>query len=179
MRIGNDFSEAALIALDMAGGPKFHPALCHRQRSGALRLPRRGQAVSRSPVRSWPTTRGRHRGSRANAERRWRALAFRSLLGSALAPADPPGLVASNPPYGVRVGESDPLRNLYAQLGNVLRRRRPGWTLALLSADPRLEEQTRLSFTQAIRTRNGGIPVRLVVARVPERAPTDLTESPR
>jgi putative N6-adenine-specific DNA methylase len=107
--------------------------------------------------------------SRANAKRAGVAddITFVEQAVSSLAPAAPPGLVASNPPYGVRVGETDPLRNLYAQLGNVLRRRRPGWTVALLSADPRLEQQTRLSFTEALRTRNGGIPVRLVVATVP------------
>jgi len=86
---------------------------------------------------------------------------------SALTPAEPPGLVVSNPPYGVRVGESDELRNLYAQLGNVIRRQRPGWTLALLSADRRLEQQTRLAFEERFQTRNGGIPVRLVTAPPP------------
>ena len=44
------------------------------------------------------------------------------------------GLVASNPPYGVRVGETTGLRDLYARLGDVLRARRSGWQLALLSA---------------------------------------------
>jgi 23S rRNA G2445 N2-methylase RlmL len=75
--------------------------------------------------------------------------------------------VASNPPYGVRIGDTGALRNLYAQFGNVLRRQRPGWDVALLSADRPLEHQTRLPFEDRLRTRNGGIPVHLVVARVP------------
>ena len=86
---------------------------------------------------------------------------------SALAAAPPPGLIASNPPYGVRVGEKDRLRNLYAQIGNIARRQRGGWTLALLSADRALERQTALEFEERFATRNGGIPVRLVVAQVP------------
>ena len=78
-----------------------------------------------------------------------------------------PGLVIANPPYGVRVGESAGLKNLYAQLGNVMRKQRPRWTLALLSADRNLERQTRLPLEERFHTRNGGIPVRLVTARVP------------
>jgi putative N6-adenine-specific DNA methylase len=107
--------------------------------------------------------------ARANAERAGVAedIEFRVQPISALSHADAPGLLASNPPYGVRVGESDELRNLYAQLGNVARRQRPGWSLALLSADKRLEQQTRFAFEEQLRTRNGGIPVRIVTARMP------------
>jgi putative N6-adenine-specific DNA methylase len=81
-------------------------------------------------------------------------------------PPQQPGWLVSNPPYGVRVGESDSLRNLYAALGRVARRELPGWTLALLSADRRLEAQIGVRFEEAFKTRNGGIPVRLVVGQV-------------
>jgi putative N6-adenine-specific DNA methylase len=84
---------------------------------------------------------------------------------SALPALDGPGLVASNPPYGVRVGESDRLRNLYAQLGNVMRSRRAGWGLALLSADKQLERHIGLDFEERFKSRNGGIPVHLILAR--------------
>ncbi|HEX5872513.1 MAG TPA: hypothetical protein VFY65_18920, partial [Longimicrobium sp.] len=60
-------------------------------------------------------------------------LSVRSV--SAIDPPPGPGSVIINPPYGVRVGERDPLRNLYAALGRTLRERCPGWTLALLSPD--------------------------------------------
>jgi putative N6-adenine-specific DNA methylase len=63
----------------------------------------------------------------------------------------------------MRVGESGPLRNLYAQLGRVVREGAPGYRLALLSADKALEAQLRLDLTEVFRTTNGGIPVRLVV----------------
>jgi putative N6-adenine-specific DNA methylase len=105
----------------------------------------------------------------ANAERAGVSedveLSVRSL--SAIDPRPGPGWLVSNPPYGVRVGESAPLRNLYAALGRVARERLPGWTLALLSADRALEGQVGVPFTEALRTSNGGIPVRLVTARVP------------
>jgi putative N6-adenine-specific DNA methylase len=85
---------------------------------------------------------------------------------SAIEPPPGPGLLIANPPYGVRVGETDALRNLYAALGRTARARCPGWTVALLSADRKLEGQVGIDFDEAFRTSNGGIPVRLVTGRV-------------
>ncbi|HEU4557361.1 MAG TPA: class I SAM-dependent RNA methyltransferase [Longimicrobium sp.] len=86
---------------------------------------------------------------------------------SAIEPPREPGLMIANPPYGVRVGETDALRSLYAAVGKTARARAPGWTLALLSADRKLEGQVGLPFDERFRTSNGGIPVRLVTAHVP------------
>ncbi|HET7229328.1 MAG TPA: class I SAM-dependent RNA methyltransferase [Longimicrobium sp.] len=86
---------------------------------------------------------------------------------SAIEPPPGPGLLIANPPYGVRVGESDALRSLYAAVGKTARAKAPGWTLGLLSADRKLEGQVGLPFTERFRTSNGGIPVRLVTAEVP------------
>jgi putative N6-adenine-specific DNA methylase len=84
-------------------------------------------------------------------------LAVRAL--SELHPPDEPGTVAINPPYGVRVGDTRKLRDLYAQLGNLMRRRCPGWTLALLAADERLARETGLDLEPVFATTNGGIRV--------------------
>lgn len=73
------------------------------------------------------------------------------------------GWIVSNPPYGLRVGESGPLRNLYAQLGRILREQAEGYHIALLSADKALEAQLRIELREVFRVSNGGIPVRLVV----------------
>ena len=86
---------------------------------------------------------------------------------SALEPPPGPGLLIANPPYGIRVGESTALRDLFARLGQVARARCAGWDLVLLSADRALEAQVGLPFTQRFATSNGGIPVRLVSARLP------------
>lgn len=72
------------------------------------------------------------------------------------------GLVATNPPYGVRVGETRELRDLYAAFGNLLRDKLPGWRAAMLAADQGLVAQTGLPAREILRTRNGGIPVQLV-----------------
>ena len=83
---------------------------------------------------------------------------------SAMEPMAESGLIASNPPYGVRVGDRDRLRNLYAQLGKVIRAKAPGWRVALVSADQVLERQTRLNLRPVLRTSNGGIRVRVMAA---------------
>ena len=102
--------------------------------------------------------------ARANAERAGVAgdIVFRQGAVSSLELPPGPGSIVSNPPYGVRVGESHALRNLYAQLGKVVRDRGHEWTLALLTADRSLERQVGVRFSEVFRVSNGGIPVRLV-----------------
>jgi putative N6-adenine-specific DNA methylase len=68
------------------------------------------------------------------------------------------GWILTNPPYGIRVGESDDLRNLYATLGSSLKSK-PGWRLGILTSDSALVRQTRLSLRPRFSTSNGGIPV--------------------
>jgi putative N6-adenine-specific DNA methylase len=80
------------------------------------------------------------------------------------------GHVVTNPPYGVRVGDVVKLRDLYARFGKVLRTMFPGWQLAMMSANPRLESELRLALSERLRTRNGGIPVRVLMAGVPDVA---------
>lgn len=72
------------------------------------------------------------------------------------------GWLVTNPPYGARIGERTALRDLYATLGRVMFERRPEWHLTMLSADRMLEAQLRLPLSDALRTTNGGIPVRVV-----------------
>jgi putative N6-adenine-specific DNA methylase len=92
-------------------------------------------------------------------------LSVRSL--SAIDPPAETGWLVSNAPYGVRVGERDRLRNLYAQLGNVIRARCPGWHVALVSADLAMERQLRLPLAPVLRTSNGGIKVRVIAGESP------------
>jgi putative N6-adenine-specific DNA methylase len=167
--------EAALIARRIAPGaartfaflgwPDTDPAAWSTLLGDA-----RERELSRTPVEiaGYDRDAGAITAARANAERAGVAddITFAVQPISALPVANPPGLIASNPPYGVRVGDADRLRNLYAQLGNIARRRRPGWTLALLASDRALERHVGVRFTGRLGTRNGGIPVRLVVANI-------------
>jgi putative N6-adenine-specific DNA methylase len=97
----------------------------------------------------------------ANAERAGVAadVAFSTRAISAIEPPSNPGLIATNPPYGVRVNHRSPVRDLYAQIGHVLRERCPGWRIALYSPDPRLTREIGQSFEEIFRTTNGGIRV--------------------
>ena len=85
-------------------------------------------------------------------------------------PASPTGLLATNPPYGARVGATRDLRDLYARLGQLARTQLIGWRVALVSADRQLEQATGLRLEERVRTSNGGIPVRFVIATVPPAA---------
>src|SRR5690606_11128784 len=87
------------------------------------------------------------------------------------------GALVTNPPYGVRVGRSNALRDLYAALGNLARRRLGGWHVALLCADRRLCAQTRLPLQSALPTRNGGLTVELLHATVPEAGESSGTSA--
>ena len=73
------------------------------------------------------------------------------------------GWILTNPPYGIRIGESEDLRDLYARLGTALRARR-GWRVGILTSDLALVRQTRLPLVPRFNTRNGGIPVSFLVS---------------
>jgi len=172
---GTILIEAALIARRIAPGlhrrfaflhwPGHYGDLWQRLVAEAERT-----QIAASPVRIAGADRdeGAIAAAGTNAERagvtRDVELATRAI--SALEPADGPGLIATNPPYGVRIGEIDRLRNLYAQLGHVLRRARPEWSIGILSAEPRLDRQLGFELAERFRTRNGGIPVRLLVGNI-------------
>jgi putative N6-adenine-specific DNA methylase len=86
---------------------------------------------------------------------------------AALSAFEPPtvqGLMLVNPPYGVRVGDTKQLRDLFARLGQVARTKAPLWRVGMLSADRDLERQTDLDLVEVFATKNGGIPVRLMLA---------------
>jgi putative N6-adenine-specific DNA methylase len=114
---------------------------------------------------------GAIRAARGNAERAGVQddVEFRCEALSRLVPPPTAGHVVTNPPYGVRVGERRTLRDLYARLGRVARERLPGWQLTLLLPGAPLERETGLVFSEALRTRHGGLLVRVASTRIPGR----------
>ncbi len=70
-----------------------------------------------------------------------------------------PGMIITNPPYGLRINTHQDIRNLYAQFGHVLRERCAGWQVLFLCNDLKLATQTRLPLKKRIGFSNGGIPV--------------------
>lgn len=81
-------------------------------------------------------------------------------------PSAGPGWIVANPPYGIRVGNANDVRNLWAQLGNVLRERAAGWHVTLLSPDPALDRQLQIPMKTVASLANGGVAVRLVTGIV-------------
>ena len=105
--------------------------------------------------------------AKSNAERAgvMRDLALEKASVSSLKSPGPVGWMVTNPPYGTRVGERQRLRDLYASLGNILRRDFPGWHLTMLVAAGGLERQTGIALRAVLETNNGGIGVRALSAR--------------
>jgi putative N6-adenine-specific DNA methylase len=68
--------------------------------------------------------------------------------------------VVVNPPYGARLGAEEDLEALYGELGALLRERCGGWTLWLLSGNPRLTGALRLKASRRVPVSNGGIDCR-------------------
>jgi putative N6-adenine-specific DNA methylase len=135
------------------------------------------RAVAGVPLLGSDRDAGAVRAALANAARAGVA-ADVTFVEQSLSDAEPPegagpGLLVMNPPYGIRVGEGDAVRDLYARIGQLARVRFGGWTVALLSADRTpghsLERQLRLPLRPLWRTSNGGIPVRLLFGQVPVR----------
>jgi len=106
--------------------------------------------------------------ARANAERAGVAgqVEFSQRAVSAIAPPAGPGWVVTNPPYGARLSENKDLRNLYAQLGNVLREKCAGWRFAYLAPSPLLQRAAQLPADEELPLTNGGLKVRLLRGRV-------------
>ncbi len=81
------------------------------------------------------------------------------------APA-PSGILVTNPPYGVRLGEKERLAAFYPQLGDVLKRRFAGWTAFVFSGDPDLARLIRLHPSRRTVLFNGALECRLYEYRM-------------
>ncbi len=79
-------------------------------------------------------------------------------LSSVLPPAKGKGLVAVNPPYGVRLQDTASLLPLYRGLGRVLKSSFPGWKAVILTGDKELSMATTLRASRTNTLYNGEIP---------------------
>ena len=76
------------------------------------------------------------------------------------------GMLVTNPPYGVRLGEKEKLAEFYPKLGDVLKKRFPGWTAFIFSGDPDLARLIRLSPSRKTVLFNGALECRLYEYRM-------------
>jgi putative N6-adenine-specific DNA methylase len=124
----------------------------------------------KSPPRIFASDRdaGAIRAAQANAARVGveDGIEFSRRSVSSIDPPAGPGWIVTNPPYGKRLSSGKDLRNLYAQMGNTLRSKCPGWRVTMLCDSAQLVRATRLKFDESISTTNGGLKVRLYLGQV-------------
>ncbi|MCY1055855.1 RNA methyltransferase [Nannocystis sp. SCPEA4] len=149
-----DFSCARWPALSAA-----YPAL----RRAATKLSR--APCPYAPIVASDRDEGAVAAARANAQRAGvdAAIAFSVRPFAACEPFSARGLLLTNPPYGIRVGRTRTLRDLYAHIGHVLRDRFPAWRTALL-CPPDLRVTVGVDLRPVLSTRTGGLAVELALA---------------
>jgi 23S rRNA (guanine2445-N2)-methyltransferase / 23S rRNA (guanine2069-N7)-methyltransferase len=80
--------------------------------------------------------------------------------------ANVPGLLCTNPPYGIRLEDRDRARAVHRELGRVLRDRFQGWNAAVLTGAPELGRELGLRAWRTHTVWNGGIECRLLRIKV-------------
>lgn len=81
------------------------------------------------------------------------------------APADT-GMIVTNPPYGVRIGEKEELAQFYPRLGDVLKQKFDGWNAFIFSGDVDLPKLIRLKPSRKSVLYNGALECRLFEYRM-------------
>ena len=158
------------MALDIAPGLGRHFACeklknfdAHRWRELVQQCGRRQKARVPSPIfgsdLSGDALKAAHTNLVANGVDRVVSLKRADVL-EITAPA-PHGIIVTNPPYGVRLGEQQQLAEFYPKLGDVLKRQFSGWRAYLLSADMRLPKLIRLAASKRTPLFNGALECRL------------------
>ena len=77
-----------------------------------------------------------------------------------------PGLLATNPPYGERLGAVSELQYLYARLGELLKTRFQDWRAAVLTANPELGKRMGLRARKIYSLYNGALECKLLCFEV-------------
>jgi len=75
--------------------------------------------------------------------------------------------IASNPPYGERIGDERELEGLFARYGARLRERCGGWHATLLSGNPKLTQALGLKAQRVRAVQNGAIACELLHYELP------------
>ena len=175
--------EAALIAADRAPGltRDYFGFLGWRGHDAPLwaRLLREASDRAQAGVATTVTVRGQDRdaaavrSARENAARAgvepWLSFHSASLAEAAPLPeraTGRPGLLCTNPPYGMRMEDHAGAREVHRELGAVLREHFQGWSAAVLTGAPELGKELGLRAYRTHTVWNGGIECRLLRIQV-------------
>jgi 23S rRNA (guanine2445-N2)-methyltransferase len=172
---GTFLSEAAEMSLERAPGRsrdfafrnlvRFNPATWERARSEAAK---REKPLAALPIHGSDLY-GR---SLDNARMNLRdadlenAVSLKQVNLLELSPPAATGMIVTNPPYGVRLGEKEQLAEFYPRLGDALKQRFAGWTAYILSGDPDLAKLIRLHASRKTVLFNGALECRLYEYRM-------------
>jgi len=181
--------EAAMIAADMApnarrhyfgflGWPGHDRATWERAKGAALARERRPAMIIRGvDVDDRVLDAARDNAARAGLEG---VVTFaRGDLTAAAPASEGKGLLATNPPYGVRLEDNDSARALMKQLGGVLRARFGGWDAAILAGSPDAGLELGLRAERVHTVWNGALECRLLRVQVSAQAEKQLIHSGR
>lgn len=83
------------------------------------------------------------------------------------APKGGVGLVVLNPPYGVRLGETEDIGPMYRKIGDRLRAVYGGWRFAIMVPVPSYVQALRLPVERSVMLSHGGLKVSVVFGVVP------------
>lgn len=86
----------------------------------------------------------------------------RELLDLAPLPGQEHGLVVMNPPYGERLGETEELKPVYKEMGDIFKKRFAGWEGYILTSNPDLAKAVGLKASRRFVLFNGAIECRLL-----------------
>ncbi len=172
---GTILMEATLMALDIAPGSFREFGFRHLRQfdESVWQAVREAAAARQLPVTPQPIY-GRDlfgrslRDAEVNFDSAGLLPAISLIQGNVLespAPADT-GIIVTNPPYGVRIGEQAELAAFYPSLGNWLKRQCAGWTAYILSADMNLPKLIRLHASKRTPLFNGALECRLFEYRM-------------
>lgn len=75
------------------------------------------------------------------------------------------GFIITNPPYGERVSKGADLRDLYARLGNIMRKDLNGWALCVITNNTKHLGQLGFEMGSVLKVSNGGIKTDIVVGK--------------
>lgn len=162
--------EAARMALDMAPGSKRHFAFekfknfdgrCWRellQRSAARQKRKTPLAIYGSDLAAEVLIAARANLAAAGLER---VVSLKRANVLEITPPAKQGIIVTNPPYGVRLGDQQAMAELYPKLGDALKKKFAGWRVYLLSADMRLPKLIHLAASKRTPLFNGALECRL------------------
>jgi 23S rRNA (guanine2445-N2)-methyltransferase / 23S rRNA (guanine2069-N7)-methyltransferase len=190
--------EAALIALDIAPGSlrsyfgfigwRGHDRALWQRLVDEARARREATASRRIVLRGYDSDPTAVRAAIENSERaklrgfvHFERRELEQLVRESEAPT---GLLATNPPYGERIGDQERLQALYAQLGERLRENFQGWKAAVLTGNPPLAKAIGIHARRSHTLFNGRIECRLLRFEVapedfqqPRKPPPDAAET--